>query len=836
MSQSNTLNKRHKLPKPVGSVSSPASSGATASNIGRAHAVRDAIAHRLLYSVGADPTSAREQDWYTALAQVARDRLVERWLDTDRAIGEQKPKHVYYLSMEFLIGRALTNSLLAVDQHDAFAAALNEVGLKMEDLREREPDAALGNGGLGRLAACFLDSMATLALPCYGYGIRYDYGMFAQHIHDGHQVEQPDDWLRNGNPWEFLRPEVNFSIQFGGSVQHTEQGSRWLDSERVLAQAFDMLIPGHGTRAVGTLRLWHAHAAESLDLAMFNQGDYMRAVQSKNLSENVTRVLYPDDSSYQGRELRLRQEYFFVSASLQDILARYSRDHPTFDALADQAAIHLNDTHPAIAVPELMRLLIDVNQLTWAKAWALCCKVFSYTNHTIMPEALETWPVGMMRAVLPRHLEIIFEINKRFLDDVRARFGDDYDLVRRVSLIDESGERRVRMAYLSVVASHKVNGVSKLHSDLIVQTIFADFARIFPDRFCNKTNGITPRRWLANANRELSALIDDSIGPQWRTDLDRIGGLRRYVNDAGFIAKFASAKLTKKTQFTDWVGREMGLVIDPASMMDVQVKRFHEYKRQLLNLLHIVTRYNQMLARPNQDWAARTFVFAGKAASAYRMAKLIIKLINDVGRKVNNDPRLRDRMKVVFVPNYSVSMAELIMPAADLSEQISTAGTEASGTGNMKLALNGALTIGTLDGANVEIRDNVGAENIFIFGNTTEQVAATRRNGYDPSRYYEQNAQLRQVIDQIGAGVFSPDDPGRFRPIVESLLRHDTYLLLADYASYITAHERVDALYCQPEDWTRRAALNVAGMGPFSSDRTIREYADEIWQVKPLKL
>lgn len=801
-----------------------------------AHELRDQIANRLLYAVGADPTAARVQDWYTALAQVARDRLAERWLDTTRAIAEQKPKHVYYLSMEFLVGRALTNSLQAVEQHDQFTAALREVGLEMEAMREREPDAALGNGGLGRLAACFLDSMATLALPCYGYGIRYDYGMFAQHIHDGHQVEQPDDWLRNGNPWEFLRPEVTFSIQFGGTVDHGESGARWVDCEQVMAQAYDMLVPGYGTRAVGTLRLWHAHAAESLDLAMFNQGDYMRAVGAKNTSENVTRVLYPDDSSYQGRELRLRQEYFFVSASLQDILERYLHDHNHFDALASKVAIHLNDTHPAIAVPELMRLLVDVHGVPWNKAWAQCEKVFSYTNHTIMPEALETWPVGMMRAVLPRHLEIIFEINKRFLDDVRARIGDDHELIRRVSLIDESGERRVRMAYLSVVASHKVNGVSKLHSDLIVQTIFADFARIYPDRFCNKTNGITPRRWLANANRDLSALIDSRIGRDWRTNLDLIAGLRSHIEDPTFRADFSRAKASNKARFSDWVGRELGVSLDPNALLDVQVKRFHEYKRQLLNLLQIVHRYNRMIERPDIDWVPRVAVFSGKAASAYRMAKLIIKLINDVGRKVNNDPRLKGRLKVVFVPNYSVSVAEMIMPAADLSEQISTAGTEASGTGNMKLALNGALTIGTLDGANVEIREHVGDANIFIFGATTDEVAAIRRNGYDPSRHYEADAHLKQVIDQIGSGMFSPDDPGRFRPIVDSLLRHDTYLLLADFDSYIKAHERVDSLFRQPDEWTRRAALNVAGMGPFSSDRTIREYAEQIWQVKPLDL
>jgi starch phosphorylase len=799
--------------------------------------LRHKVANRLLYSVGKDPATATQADWFTALAQVARDRLVERWMQTTRKQYEQKTKRVYYLSMEFLVGRALTNALMSVGLYDELAATLLESGLDIEEVREQEPDPGLGNGGLGRLAACFLDSMATVGLPSYGYGIRYDYGMFAQHIHNGYQVEQPDDWLKNGNPWEFPRPQVTFPIHFGGIVEHDgDEGARWIDTEQVLAMAYDMIVPGHGTKAVNTLRLWHAKASQSLDLAMFNQGDYMRAVATKNQSENVTRVLYPDDSSHQGRELRLRQEYFFVSASLQDILRRYMHNHARFNELSEQVAIHLNDTHPAIAVPELMRLLVDVHRISWEDAWTQCSQVFSYTNHTLMPEALETWPVGMMRLVLPRHMEIILEINRRFLDDVRARFGDDPDLQRRVSLIDESGERRVRMAYLSVVASHKVNGVSQLHSKLIVETIFADFARIFPDRFCNMTNGITPRRWLANANRDLSALIDSRIGPQWRIDLDRLAGLREHVGDPAFIRSFAEAKMRNKERFADWVRVRGGVVIDPSSMFDIQVKRFHEYKRQLLNLLHIVHRYNAMVENPDRDWASRTFIFSGKAASAYRMAKLIIKLINDVATKVNHDPRLNDRLKVLFVPNYSVSAAEIMMPAANLSEQISTAGTEASGTGNMKLALNGALTIGTMDGANIEIHDNVGADNIFIFGHRTPEVARIKANGYDPMRHYEENASLRQVIDQIGSGHFSPDDPGRFRPLVDSLLKQDTYLLLADFADYVETHLKVDALFARPDAWNRCAALNVAGMGPFSSDRTIREYASKIWNVKPLSI
>ncbi|MFT4100061.1 MAG: glycogen/starch/alpha-glucan phosphorylase [Burkholderiaceae bacterium] len=793
------------------------------------------LASSLLFDIGKDPATAMGQDWYQSVARIVRDRLVERWMDTTRAQYTGDVKRVYYLSMEFLVGRALSNSLHALDLYDVLGGALRELGLDLDELRAEEPDAALGNGGLGRLAACFMDSLATEALPSYGYGIRYDYGMFAQRIHDGHQVEQPDDWLRSGNPWEFPRPERTFPIRFGGWVRHDPDGAHWVDTEEVLAMAYDTVVPGYGTRAVNTLRLWHAKASQALDLSLFNQGDYMRAVQSKNLSENVTRVLYPDDSSYQGRELRLRQEYFFVSASIQDILHRHMHDHARFDTLADKVAIHLNDTHPAIAIPELMRLLVDVHRLDWEQAWDLCKRIFSYTNHTIMPEALETWPVEMMRSLLPRNLEIIFEINRRFLDEVRESFPDDEDLLKRVSLIDEGGERRVRMAWLSVVASHKVNGVSKLHSDLIQQTLFADFVRIFPDRFCNKTNGITPRRWLAYANRGLATLIDSRIGPGWRKDLDQLARLREHAQDAAFIDAFARVKHENKVRLADHIRHTQGLSIDPASMFDVQIKRMHEYKRQLLNVLHVISRYQAILDAPDADWVPRTFLFAGKAASAYRMAKLIIKLINDVAARVNHDPRVNELMKVVFVPNYSVSLAELIMPAANLSEQISTAGTEASGTGNMKFALNGALTIGTLDGANIEIGEQVGADNIFIFGLKTPEVAQLRADGYDPMTWYEKDPVLRRVIDAIAAGEFSPDERHRFMPIVDSLLRQgDTYMLLADFADYVKCQGRVDALYRDPADWHRRALANVAGMGVFSSDRTIREYAQEIWHVRPI--
>ena len=797
--------------------------------------LRRAVATSLLFNVGKDPETAREQDWYQAVARIVRNRLVERWMQTTRAQYRDDVKRVYYLSMEFLVGRALSNGLHALDLYDELSGALKDMGLDLDEVRSEEPDAGLGNGGLGRLAACFMDSMATLGLPSYGYGIRYDYGMFAQRIHNGHQVEQPDDWLRFGNPWEFPRPERTFPIHYGGWVRHDADGAHWVDTETVLAMAYDTVVPGYGTQAINTLRLWHAKASQDLDLSLFNQGDYMRAVQSKNLSENVTRVLYPDDTSYQGRELRLRQEYFFVSASVQDILNRHMHDHARFDSLADKVAMHLNDTHPAIAIPELMRLLVDVHRLDWDQAWTLCTKIFSYTNHTIMPEALETWPVEMMRSLLPRNLEIIYEINKRFLADVAEQFPGDEDLLKRVSLIDEGGERRVRMAWLSVVASHKVNGVSKLHSDLIRDTLFADFARIFPERFCNKTNGITPRRWLAYANPGLSALIDERIGPAWRRDLDQLARLRDSADDAAYVARFAEVKRDNKVRLAEYVKRTQGIVLDPDSMFDMQVKRIHEYKRQLLNVLQVVARYRAILEKPDADWVPRTVVFAGKAASAYRMAKLIIKLINDVAVTVNNDARIRGLLKVVFVPNYSVSLAELIMPAANLSEQISTAGTEASGTGNMKFALNGALTIGTLDGANIEIGEQVGEDNIFIFGLTTPEVAQLRQKGYQSRSYYDADPHLKGAIDAIARGDFSPDEPQRFMPIVDSLLQHgDQYLLLADFDSYVRCQQRVDELFRKPAEWHRRALLNVAGMGVFSSDRTIQEYADEIWKVRPI--
>lgn len=809
-------------------------------------AFKRAVANKLIYAVGKDPVAASPDDWLNATALAVRDQLVERWMATTRASYAQDLKRVYYLSMEFLIGRTFTNALLALELQDIVKQALADFGVDIAAIAEREPDAALGNGGLGRLAACFLDSMATLGVPGFGYGIRYEYGMFRQKIVDGQQVETPDYWLTRGNPWEFQRPEVTYRVRFGGHVQRREDttaggAADWVDTHDVLAVAYDTIIPGYGTQATNTLRLWSARATEEIDLSAFNRGNYMQAVESKNHSENVSRVLYPDDSTASGRELRLHQEYFFVSASVQDLLRRYLRTHTTFDKLPEKVSIHLNDTHPVLAVPELMRLLLDEHGLDWDSAWAHTQKVFSYTNHTLMHEALETWPVEMMGRILPRHLQILYEMNSRFLATVTQKLGHDVELLRRLSLIDETGERRVRMAYVAVLASHSINGVSGLHSELMKQSIFADFNKVFPERFNNKTNGVTPRRWLAQANPPLAALLDQRIGRGWRRDLTQLEALRPMAQQAPFVRAFRHAKRENKLRLANWIEQNLALVVDTDAMFDVQVKRIHEYKRQLLNVLHVVSRYQRIVAAheagQTSDLVPRVVVFAGKAASAYHAAKLVIRLINDVAAVVNNDPRVGKLLKVVFLPNYSVSLAEIIMPAADLSEQISTAGTEASGTGNMKFALNGALTIGTLDGANVEMKDNVGDDNIFIFGNTTPQVADIRASGYQPRTFYESNLELQRVLDAIRDGVFSPGEPARYQGIFDTLVNWgDQYLLLADYASYVATQERVDALYRDADAWTRMAILNVAGMGAFSSDRTIAEYAHQIWNTKPVVL
>ncbi|WP_421595439.1 glycogen phosphorylase [Rahnella sp. PD4] len=800
-------------------------------------ALKHSIAYKLMFIIGKDPSIATQHDWLNATLFAVRDRMVERWLRSNRAQTSQDVRQVYYLSMEFLIGRTLSNALLAMGIYDDLKNALDEMGFDLEELIGEENDPGLGNGGLGRLAACFLDSLATLALPGRGYGIRYEYGMFAQSIINGEQKEAPDYWLEYGNPWEFQRYNTRYKVRFGGRVQHEGIKTRWLETEEVIACAYDQVIPGYDTDATNTLRLWGAQASNEINLGKFNQGDYFAAVEDKNHSENVSRVLYPDDSTYSGRELRLRQEYFLVSATVQDILNRHYTTHHTYDNLADKIAIHLNDTHPVLSIPELMRLLIDEHKFEWKAAWETVCHVFSYTNHTLMSEALETWPVDMIGKILPRHLEIIFQINDHFLKEVAEKIPNDNGLLSRVSIIDEGNGRKVRMAWLAVIASHKVNGVSELHSELMVQSLFADFARVYPDRFCNKTNGVTPRRWLALANKPLSAVIDDAIGKTWRSDLSQLAELEQNLDYPSFLQAIRKAKLDNKKRLALYIAQKLNIVVDPKSLFDVQIKRIHEYKRQLMNVLHVITRYNRILEEPDAEWVPRTVIFAGKAASAYYAAKQIIRLINDVAAVINNDPRVANKLKIVFIPNYSVSLAQLIIPAADLSEQISLAGTEASGTSNMKFALNGALTIGTLDGANVEMLEHVGEENIFIFGNTTPQVEELRRKGYNPHIYFEQDAELHQVLTQIATGVFSPAEPKRYTNLFDTLVNlGDHYQVLADYRSYVDTQDKVDELYKLPEEWTRRTLHNIANMGYFSSDRTIQEYADEIWNIKPVKL
>ena len=796
--------------------------------------LRARIDHKLLCQVATEPSVASKAEFYHALAHVAREQLAKRWVATQHADRQNKARRIYYLSMEFLIGRAMNNALSALDLREPAAAVFSSPGPSLDEVMECEPDAALGNGGLGRLAACFLDSMATLGLPSWGYGVRYEYGMFAQSIVNGQQVEKPEPWVQDRSPWEFQRASKHYTVQFGGTAEHHGDWAEWQPADAVEAKAFDHVIPGHGTERVSTLRLWKAAAPSQIDLGAFNSGDYQRAAELKNRFENISWVLYPNDSTAAGRELRLRQEYFFVSASLQDILARHLTEYGGFANLSEKIAIHLNDTHPAIAVAELMRLLVDEHQMIWKDAWEQCRRIFSYTNHTLMPEALETWKVSLMQRVLPRHMLIIYRINQEFLDEVVRLYPGDIDLMRRVSLISGNHERdkRVRMAHLSIVGSHRINGVSQLHSDLMVQTIFADFARLYPERFHNKTNGVTPRRWLAQSNPALSGLLDERIGKEWRLQLDRLEELRGVADDAAFGTAFAAAKRQNKLRLADYVARETGVKLNPDSLFDVQVKRIHEYKRQLLNVLHVITRYNALLNGSTKGVAPRSVIFAGKAASSYHMAKQVIRLINDVAAVVNNDPRTRDLLQVVFIPNYGVSVAELIMPAANLSEQISTAGTEASGTGNMKLSLNGALTIGTEDGANIEIRDQVGADNIFIFGNNTAQVAALKQAGYQPNDLYQKDPALKEALDKIDGGFFSPAERSRYHDVFNCLVHYgDYYLLLADYADYVATQTRVDALYLTPAEWQRKAILNVAGMGPFSADRTIRDYADDTWKL-----
>jgi glycogen phosphorylase len=800
-------------------------------------AIKQQLTDHLVYSVGKDPLLATSRDWFLAAAYAVRDRMIERWMATMRGYNEHDVKRIYYLSMEFLIGRALTNAMINLGIYDVFKAAAADIGYDLDELQSWEVEPALGNGGLGRLAACLIDSMATLGMPGFGYGIRYEFGMFTQHVEQGWQIESPENWLRYGNPWEFQRPGVIYPVRFGGRVLRYRDAEgrwrhQWVDAEEVMAMAYDLPVPGYGGAAVNNLRLWGAKSTREFNLKYFNQGNYIEAVRDKNESENLSKVLYPSDSTARGKELRFRQEYFFVCASLQDILARFRKNHSSFDALPDKVAIQLNDTHPAMTIAELMRILVDEHNYEWDRAWNITTRTCAYTNHTLLPEALETWPVDLFGQLLPRHLDIVYEINQRFLNAVRYCWPGDTDVLRRMSLIDEDGTRRVRMAHLAVVGSHKVNGVAKIHTELMKSTIFADFERFQPGKVTCVTNGITPRRWLLEANRPLARLISERVGDGWIARLDELRALVSLADDATFSEKFAVAKSANKLRLAQVIEQRLGIVVNTASLFDVMVKRMHEYKRQLLNLLHVITRYNRIRANPTLSVVPRTVIIGGKAAPGYVMAKLIIKLINDVADVVNNDPLVGDRLKLVFVPNYNVSTAEMIIPAANLSEQISTAGTEASGTGNMKLALNGALTIGTWDGANVEICEEVGEEHMFLFGLTAQEVAKVHRQGWDSQAVIAANAELAQVIDMIGNGYFSPDQPDRYQPIVDALtVGGDYYLLTADYADYIATQERVDQLYQQPAEWTRWAILNVARMGKFSSDRTVAEYNADIWHV-----
>ncbi len=789
----------------------------------------------LLYIQGKFPALATRNDYYMALAYMVRDRLLRRWVSTAATYTARGSRTVAYLSAEFLMGPHLGNNLINLGILEPVRQAIKELGLCLEDLLAQEPEPGLGNGGLGRLAACFLDSMATLEIPCLGYGIRYEFGIFDQELVDGWQVEKTDKWLRYGNPWEIIRPEWAVEVKFGGCTERYEdergrERSRWIPARVVLGVPHDTPILGYHSNTANTLRLWRAEAAESFDFAVFNRGDYYGAVNQKVTSENLTKVLYPNDEQIQGKALRLTQQFFFVSCSLQDMLRILRVQRIGLERFHEKFAVQLNDTHPAIAVAELMRLLVDERGMEWDEAWSITRRTFAFTNHTLLPEALERWPLDLFARELPRHLEIIYAINAQFLDAVRRHSGDR-ELIARLSLIDETGERYVRMAHLACVGSHAINGVAALHSDLLKQDVLKDFHDLWPEKFSNKTNGVTPRRWMVLSNPRLAWLITDTIGGNWVTDLDELRRLEPLAADPAFRVRWRAIKRANKVDFAAHIHRLTHIAIDPDSLYDVQVKRIHEYKRQHLNILHVIALYHRLRSSTGAEIQPRTFIFGGKAAPGYHMAKLIIRLITAVGEVVNRERRVRDYLKVVFVPNYNVSNGQRVYPAAELSEQISTAGKEASGTGNMKFSMNGALTIGTLDGANVEIRDEVGAENFFVFGLTTQEVAARKNEGYRPMDVCDAQPELRAVIDLIRSGHFSRGDTEQFRPLVDNLLRADPYMVLADFASYAACQERVSASYAERDHWTRMAVLNAARSGKFSSDRTIREYAEDIWQV-----
>jgi len=801
-------------------------------------AFRNAVLDKLTYMVGKDPAHAQEHDWLVATALATRDRIVDRWMDATRRTYRDGRKRVYYFSLEFLIGRLLFDALGNLGLTDIARDALRDLGVDLDRLRKLEPDAALGNGGLGRLAACYMESMATLGIPAHGYGIRYDHGIFRQSLKDGWQLELPEDWLSGGNPWEFERPEVAYVISFGGSVDtvQDEDGatrSIWDPAESVDAVAFDTPLVGWRGHHVNTLRLWSARARDPLRLDDFNRGDHVGALADRVRLEAISRVLYPSDETAAGHELRLRQEYFFASASLQDLLRRHKAQHGELASLADHVSIQLNDTHPAIAVPELMRLLIDVHGMPWELAWNITTSVFNYTNHTLLPEALETWPVSLMESLLPRHMQIMYLINALHLDAQRSAGRDDDAFLSSISLIEENHSRRIRMGHLAFLGSHRVNGVSALHTQLMRQTVFRDLHTIYPDRIVNKTNGITMRRWLYQANPALTALIVDAVGPAFLDDTGRLEALAPFADDASFRERFHAVRRANKVALARLVAERIGVGIDPEALFDVHIKRIHEYKRQLLNILETIALYNAMRAHPTGAWVPRVKIFAGKAAAGYYQAKLVIKLANDVARVVNRDPVLRGRLKVVFLPNYNVSLAEAIIPAADLSEQISTAGMEASGTGNMKLALNGALTIGTLDGANIEILEHVGGENMLIFGLTAEEVAQRRSAGIDATATIAASPALAEALSAIDTGAFSPDDRSRYHGLVENLRHHDYFMVTADFDAYWSAQRAASALWLDRGAWCRKAILNTARMGWFSADRAVLDYAREIWGAEP---
>lgn len=792
-----------------------------------------AFADHLKYDLGTDRYTARIHDKYIACANAVRDRLIDRWLVTQRKHHDVDAKRVYYLSLEFLMGRAMGNNVINLKMEEELAKALEALGCSWEEIRDEEVDAGLGNGGLGRLAACFLDSLATLDIPAFGYGLRYDYGIFRQQIENGYQVEHPDEWLRMGNPWEIQRPKIAVTVHFGGRAEKGHDGKiYWVDTTPVVGIPYDLPIVGYGGDTVNTLRLWSAKATEDFNFDDFNQGDYVSAVSSKVLAENLTKVLYPNDCFYLGKELRLKQQYFFVACSLADIFRRFRKSGKPVDDLASMAAIQMNDTHPSIAVAELMRILIDVEGLDWDRAWTITVPTLGYTNHTLLPEALEKWPVEMFERILPRHLQIIYEINHRFMQEVSNRYPGDMERMARMSLIEECESKQIRMAHLAIVGSHSTNGVAALHSELIKERLVPDFAAMYPDRFNNKTNGVTQRRFLLKANPPLAALITDRIGDGWIKDLSQLTKLKPFAEDAEFCKQFMDVKRQAKLALCDFAEKNDGFKLNPEHIFDTQIKRLHEYKRQLLNALHIIVLYNRV--RKGADIVPRTFLFGAKAAPGYFMAKLIIKLINNLGNVINHDPAVQDRLKVFFLSNYRVSAAEKIIPATDVSEQISTAGTEASGTGNMKFMMNGALTIGTLDGANIEIVEEAGEENAFIFGLKADEVQNLRPQ-YNPYDYYNGNPEIREAIDLLFSGHFNVSEPGIFEPIRQNLFENgDHYMCLADLGPYIEAQQRVEDAYRDPDVWAKKAILNIAGSGKFSSDRTIAQYAKEIWGVEPV--